>query len=401
MARRVYLHVGTMKSATSYLQSLCTANRQRLAEAGVLYPGTAKGFAAVHDLLETNRRDEDSVGAWADLDEEIRAFDGDVLISNELILHRDVKTVSTLLRALEPAEVQIVVTARDLTRVVPSQWQTMVRGRGTTPWADYIGGVCSRRPNAVARRVWARQDVPAAVKRFRRLLPLESITLVTVPPSGSDPGLTGERFMSVLDRDLGELAAPRYSNTSLGVHSAELVRRLNEQTRDWSWPLYREAFKSVLSTQVLESRAGVEPRLSLTPEQFAFLERRAHRMVAELEESGARVVGDLADLLPRGKPSADAVDPAQSTADDLLAAASHGLVELARRIGEQRLGERAESREKRPRQRRRRGRRGPGRGSAAARERGSLEPEPDQEAEVEPFDDLDPSAVDVAARADG
>ena len=39
MARRVYLHVGTPKSGTKYLQSLLHANRDTLRGRGVLYPG--------------------------------------------------------------------------------------------------------------------------------------------------------------------------------------------------------------------------------------------------------------------------------------------------------------------------------------------------------------------------
>jgi hypothetical protein len=39
MARRVVLHVGAMKSGTSYLQRLLMENRELLGERGVLLPG--------------------------------------------------------------------------------------------------------------------------------------------------------------------------------------------------------------------------------------------------------------------------------------------------------------------------------------------------------------------------
>jgi hypothetical protein len=53
-------------------------------------------------------------------------------------------------------------------------------------------------------------------------------------------------------------------------------------------------------------------------------------MVTFLKESGAHVVGDLADLLPGDPPSEAPVDPAQSSASELLVAAHAGLVGLAK-----------------------------------------------------------------------
>ena len=39
----VYLHIGTPKSGTSYLQDICLLNRERLAADGVLWPGREWG----------------------------------------------------------------------------------------------------------------------------------------------------------------------------------------------------------------------------------------------------------------------------------------------------------------------------------------------------------------------
>ena len=39
MARRVFLHIGTPKSGTTYLQSLWWQHRDALAERGLLLPG--------------------------------------------------------------------------------------------------------------------------------------------------------------------------------------------------------------------------------------------------------------------------------------------------------------------------------------------------------------------------
>ena len=89
MARRAFLHVGTAKSGTSYLQDLWWRHHDELRERGLLLPGRArrdhftaaalvKGMTSVVDDLGERDR-----GVWDRLVEETRAWPGDVLISNE------------------------------------------------------------------------------------------------------------------------------------------------------------------------------------------------------------------------------------------------------------------------------------------------------------------------------
>ena len=79
MARRVFLHVGTAKSGTSYLQDLWWRHRDELRAQGLLLPGRGrrdhftaaalvKGMTAVVDDLD--RRDRE---VWRRLVEEARA----------------------------------------------------------------------------------------------------------------------------------------------------------------------------------------------------------------------------------------------------------------------------------------------------------------------------------------
>lgn len=50
MARKVHLHICTMKSGTTFLQQLCTEHRERLLESGVLWPISAR-YQVVRDLF--------------------------------------------------------------------------------------------------------------------------------------------------------------------------------------------------------------------------------------------------------------------------------------------------------------------------------------------------------------
>ncbi len=343
MADRVFLHVGTMKSATSYLQHLCQLNEKRLLDAGVWWPGNMRNKYATEDIVDAAHSEIRNEGAGRALVEEIRQFEGDVLVSNELIFSRSTTKLNRLLDAIEANEIHVIITARDVARVVPSQWQSHMRNRSTITWADYVTCV-SRGPDdesAEAQMFWQRQDLVAGITRWATLVPLDRITVVTVPPAGSDPSLTGDRFLSVLGREFGPLKQPSYRNQSLGAHSAELLRRVNHDTMDWSWLSHRRAFKSTLSNKVLEARGGHEPKLGLTADELQRMRRHAELMISELGSMDVRVIGDLADLLPQSVPSTAAVDPGASTADELLAAAQDGLIGLAREYADLKLKDEA------------------------------------------------------------
>jgi hypothetical protein len=334
MARRVFVHIGTMKSATSYVQELFDGNRDLVLSQGVLWTEAAEYFLATDDLLGTRRVRPGLDGAWSRLDEALRAHPGDALISNELLAVINPRKQLQLLQALEPAEVSIVVTARDLGRVVPSQWQTGARNRDTVTWRDYVRAVCDESDPESAAGFWRRQDVPAIVRRWSRHVPLDRITVVTVPPPGADPSVLARRFGSVVGVDVSSFEPPTEGNPSVGGHSAELLRRVNERTADFEWVRYRWAVKNGLARNTLAERAPKEPPIRLTQAQLDQLTRRAQQMVSELAQTGVRVVGDLDDLVPAAATAGEVIDPGASSADELLDSALDGLVGLGGQLAD-------------------------------------------------------------------
>jgi hypothetical protein len=328
MARRVFVHIGTMKSATSYVQQLLDVNQARVVEQGLLWTESPEYFLATDDLLGTRRTRPGLEGAWARLAEQLAGHDGDALISNELLAVANVRKRVRLVTALEPAEVRIVVTARDLGRVVPSQWQTGARNRDVTTWNEYVAAICDDGGSDVASGFWRRQQLAQIVDRWSGQVPVANITVVTVPPAGTKPEVFAERFASVVGLDVSSFAPPVEENASVGGYSAELLRRLNERTAELDWLHYRWAFKNGLARAVLAERADQEPPIMLTRDQLEQVSRRAHAMVEELARSGVEVVGSLDDLIPAADDPGDVVDPGDSNADDLLEAAIAGLLGL-------------------------------------------------------------------------
>lgn len=336
MVGRIYLHIGAMKSATSYLQDLLDVNVDQVAAQGVLWPSTQTCFLATGDLLDSKRDRPGLAGAWDELAARLREHTGTAVLSNELLSMAAAGKRERLVQALAPADVRLVITVRDLGRVVPSQWQTGMRNRKTTPWLEYVDAICAKEKSAVGSWFWRRQDIPALIRRWSRLVPVDHMTVVTVPPAGSDPALVGRRFAAAVGLDAGSFREPAYANPSLGTISAELMRRLNERSGDLEWLPYMWAFKNGLARLVLANRAGKEPPIALDGETYRLMTRRARRMVKALERMEVDVVGDLSDLLPK-PPSSPAVDPGAATVPQLLDAAIDALVGLGVTLADVRI----------------------------------------------------------------
>ena len=89
MARRVFLHIGPPKTGTSFLQAAWWQHREELAEQGLLFPGDQRmaHFRAAAVLLEktriTDRMRPETLRMWDRLTDEVAAWDGDAIISDE------------------------------------------------------------------------------------------------------------------------------------------------------------------------------------------------------------------------------------------------------------------------------------------------------------------------------
>jgi hypothetical protein len=149
----------------------------------------------------------------------------------------------------------------------------------------------------------------------------EALTLVTVPPPGSAPGLLWERFCEAATIPAADYVDVRPANTSLDAASAVLLRDLNEALApDGLGPgEYHTLVKFGLAKRVLAGRSGA-PAIGFTPP--AWLVERSAQIADRLAASGARIVGDLAELAPVTVPG---VDPDGVPAPERLAAAVHAL----------------------------------------------------------------------------
>jgi len=332
--RRVLVHVGTPKTGTSYLQDVLFLNRDRLAAQGTLYPADRfdDHFLAALDLLDLHwgGLESQAVGAWGRLAERVRSFEGTVIVSHEILATASRQQVRRALESFGDAEVHVVVSARDLVRQIPAEWQENVKHRRIVDYRSFLDKITDpTRAGELASWFWGVQEIPDILDRWAGTLPPERVHVVTVPKPGAPRDLLWQRFTSVLGLDAVDLDLDTTrANPSMGVPETALVRRINERVNDGvlAGEDYRRLVRELLAHQTLSRRSG-SARLGLPDDVRTWAVERAESWIAELGERGYDIVGSLDDL----RPDPDAppfVDPDHPDEHDVADAAVESIVTL-------------------------------------------------------------------------
>lgn len=330
MAERVVLHVGLMKSGTSFLQQVLRHNKDLLRDQGVLFPTPWKRqVQAVKDVID------EGTGPWPELVEEINVWPGTAVISMEFLAPRSRSKARQIVESFAPATVEVVISIRDLARTVPAMWQEMVQNRGTWQWADYLAAVEheDRSRPGPGRAFWFRQDAPGITETWQRAAGRDHVTVLTVPPAGAPTNLLWDRFAALVPIE-GAVDLGVRSNPSLGLSSLLVLRELNLRIDAEDDPLtprqYERIVKQLLAKRGLAGLPG-DPRLGY---EAPWVIARGESDLERLRALAPRVAGDLDEL--RCQPVRGA-DPADVTVEQRLeaslAALTHAVTMLARRLG--------------------------------------------------------------------
>jgi len=320
MTQRVFLHVGTPKTGTTYLQGLLWANQPTLAEQGLLLP-----LGGVHDhfyLSTVARQAKRAIAAmphaghtaWPRLVEQLRAWQADVLISHELFAATPLPRVRWVMDELAALcdEVHVVVTARDFARQVPAEWQESVKHGRTHGFDEYCQTLQAEdpdRPGVGERHLestlfWQVQNLPRLLADWSAGLPARRVHLVTVPPRPAPTEVLLDRFAAVLDVDPTALdQTVTMSNESLGIDEIETLRRVNALIPP-ALPRHRVQLlvKEVLAEGVLASRPDMR-RFVPSAHLHGWMVERGSTMAEQLRPLSFDVAGDLDDLVPDPHPA--------------------------------------------------------------------------------------------------
>ncbi len=321
MTRRVLLHVGSPKTGTSYLQDVLFRNRKRLLKHGLLYPADRfdAHFLAALDLMRLpwGGLETEALGRWEQLAARVRALQGTSIISHEILARATATQAAAALASFdepggEPAEIHLLLSARDLVRQVPAEWQENVKHRSTLTYGRFLAQLQDpARATRIGNWFWAVQEIPDILDRWGATLPPERVHLITVPPPGGDPDLLWQRFSHAfgLDGLRLQLDGTR-ANPSLGVPETALLRRINATINKRVRPAhYRPLVRELVAHQTLSQRRE-SPRLAVPKDLHDWLHDLQVRWVEEVRDRGYDVVGDLTDLLSQPTEAAeDFADP--------------------------------------------------------------------------------------------
>jgi hypothetical protein len=299
MAKRVFLHVGTPKSGTTYLQAVLWQNVDALRRDGLLLPAKFSAHYAAAKGVTTRtglkrELDIDVEQAWGRLARQSKRWEHDALISHELLAPATHEQARAAKRQLGKSEVHLIVTVRALHRQLPASWQEQVKSGMSLPFPAFLNRVRDR--EARGEWFWDVQDAIDILDRWGPRARPSQVHIVTVPIGSTDPDLLWSRYSSVLgiDPTAYDATVPR-KNVSLGVVETELLRRVHA-VRDGRFTDAQRHYwtRRILAGELLGQRRG-EPIL-LPDEVRPWLEDRSQQIVAAIRERGYDVVGDLDEL---------------------------------------------------------------------------------------------------------
>lgn len=335
MARRVYFHVGLPKTGTTFLQTTMWHNRRQLREQGFLYPGS-KRMDHYHAAQVVRGTSPERLGAdadaWDRIVAELAAWDGDGIVSHEFFCMATRRQARRAVRALQPAEVHVVVTVRDYVRQFPAVWQEALKMNSELSFDDFMKQVLAFETSGAWG--WASQDIPAVLRRWSKAVPADRVHVVTVPPHGAPRHLLWDRWCSVLgvddsgfDRELS------FGNESLGVQQAALLHRVKSYL---SPPLTDGAtrhrwVRKYFGHQVLVPQKG--ERFGLRPQQEKELRDLSAAAARTIRRRGHPVTGSLDDLVPAAT-QPERPHPDDVTEEEMLDVAARAIDQMIRDVRE-------------------------------------------------------------------
>ena len=296
----VLLHIGAMKTGTTYVQNLLKANRKALRRQGWLVPGgplVTTGVRQVMGLTDAGKAHDGPTPKWDEVCAQVHGWEGvGSLVSMEFISYAGPDRARRVMEDLGPDRVHVVLTVRDAAGALPSQWQSYSRNGGEFAWPDFAHAVAraGKRDTSPAVRTFRRtQDIPRMLRVWGDLVPRERLTVVTVPASGAPRDELWNRFCHAagVAAEGTVVDESAFGNPGLGYGSVELLRRINAAgLKDVRPSAYRKIVRHVARNHLIPLRSSEsKPKLDAETAVFA----------ADLNRRTLAAVGKRAVLIGR------------------------------------------------------------------------------------------------------
>ncbi len=306
--RPLYVHVGASKTGTSALQRGLFGSADQLARQGIGLP-----LANRHEHVELVLRPLGWLTASGFVDpvqparldrfaHRLRRVRGErALLTCEDLCEADPERIELLRSVFEDAglEPRVVITLRGLASTIPSEWQQFLKHRITLDYPTFLERVRDRQ-GRWARHFWTRQDAVALCERWSAVMGPDRLDVVVTPPRSREPEGLYRMFGEVVGFDPATMVWPeRDVNASWGMVEAEVYRRVNLALGD-RLPRYEQAYQPAVRWPLVKGALprSASARIKLPPAHLPWVVETAEEQVRWLQESGIRIHGEPADLLP-------------------------------------------------------------------------------------------------------
>jgi hypothetical protein len=314
----VLLHVGVHKTGTTAIQAALADARPQLKAAGVSYPGKLQAhhraaLAVLGRPWGWNTRG----GAVMDrshfdrLARRVGRTPGRVVISSEFFCEAPGDVAAGVVRDLGGDRVHVVVTLRNLGRLLPSSWQQYLKYGLTTPYEKWLTDVFAG-PGAsknMTPTFWKRHDHGDVLRRWTDAVGPDHVTVLVL--EDVDRSAQFQAFAQLLDVT-PEVLVSRMdltSNRSMTAAEAELLVRLNKKVKkELQWDEYVRYVRRGVALGMVEGRepAPDEPRLFTPDWALDAAAEKGALFVDVIRSLGVTVLGDL-DALSCRVPSSSPV----------------------------------------------------------------------------------------------
>jgi hypothetical protein len=230
-ARRLVLHIGPHKTATSLLQAAFASNGDGLADGGVVYGAAGRHGDGHHELAWTMFDGEHGQqvlaqgrppATWDDVTTELGSLDAEerLLLSSEDFCFFEDRELRLLAAAVAGLQLEVLVGVRDPVAAIPSMWQESVKW-GEQWSLDDASETLSRDPEI---------ELLPLIDRWRRHVPQARIRAFVVPAGGSRTDLlraTASALGVPPDALAGATVPPEAGNSSLPWVHVEALRAIS------------------------------------------------------------------------------------------------------------------------------------------------------------------------------
>lgn len=309
----VLLHVGVHKTGTTAIQAALADAREDLAAHNVRYPGKlqAQHRAALALLGRPwgwNNRGGGVMdrGHFDRLAKRTVKASGRVVISSEFFCEASAEQAQEAVTALGDSgarPIHVVVTLRNLGKLLPSSWQQYLKYGMTTSYDAWLTDVLATPGSSkMTPTFWKRHDHGDVITRWAQAVGRENLTVMVLEDVPRD--YMFETFAQFLDvpPEILNSRMELTSNRSMTAAEAEVLVRLNKKVKKtMQWTDYVTLVRRGVALGMVEGREpdSHEPKLHTPDWALDAAQQVGIASVNTIRESGVQVLGNLDALTTR------------------------------------------------------------------------------------------------------